>query len=239
MKIAAIGDIHYTTDSSGLIATLLGDINKKADILLLAGDLTYSGLAGEMELLLTDLSYIKIPILAVLGNHDYHNDQVEIIVSMMKDQNVIVLDGTSFEINKIGFVGTKGFCGGFGQARIQPFGEPALKTFIKETMDEVSRLERALSEIRAISKHIVALLHYSPILDTLIGEKPELYAFLGSELLCSPLDMYKVDVAFHGHAHHGTGSGQTATNIPVFNVSRFVQSRGGQPPYVIFEVPGP
>lgn len=234
MRIAAIGDVHCEKDSAGKIRRMLEGVDEKADVLLLAGDLTNVGLMEEMEVLLDELAHFSLPKLAVTGNHDHENDNVEVLVNMMRSRSIHVLEGNSLKIGDVGFVGTKGFCGGFGERRIQPFGERAIKTFIQATLDEVVRLERAAMDLSC--PHKVAIMHFSPVSGTLQGENPEIYPFLGSSLFADALDRQGVDVIFHGHAHKGSHSGRTPKNIPVFNVSRFVQQRNGSRPFFLFEL---
>jgi Icc-related predicted phosphoesterase len=186
-----------------------------------------------MEQVYTELKPLKLPIVAVLGNHDHESDQAERLTDMLCDAGVTVLDGTVAEIDGVGFVGTKGFCGGFDRLFIQPFGERALKQFMQASLDEAVRLENALAKLDC--PHKVAVLHYSPIRATVEGEPPELFAFLGSSRLANALDRLGVDVIFHGHAHHGSPYGTTPSGIPVHNVCRFVQQRHHRRNYVVYE----
>jgi hypothetical protein len=234
MKIAAVADVHCTVNSGGSIRRLLRDA-ERADVLVLAGDLTDIGKKEEMEVLIEELKGFPLPIVAVPGNHDHESDQIQLLVQMMRQSGICVLNGDSCNIAGVDFVGTKGFCGGFGKLRVQPFGEPALKAFIRAGIDEVLSLEAVLKNLHAPRK--VAVLHFAPIKETLLGEEPELFPFLGSSMFGDVLDTYRVDVIFHGHAHHGSPCGQTRTHIPVFNVSRFVQSRFGTTPYFLFDLP--
>jgi hypothetical protein len=232
MKIAAIGDIHCTVNSHGQIREMLRDV-EQADVLVLAGDLTDVGKAEEMEVLLEELEPFSMPIVAIPGNHDHEADQTDLLITMMKWRGIRVLDGSSCNIEGVEFIGTKGFCGGFGHLRVQPFGEPGLKTFINASIEEVMRMENVLKEVKA--DHKVVIMHYSPIRETLLGEEPELYPFLGTSLFADVLDAHGVDVIFHGHAHNGSPHGNTRHKIPVYNVSRFVLARTGQmPPYFVF-----
>jgi hypothetical protein len=234
VKIAAIADIHCTVNSRGRIRELLRDV-EQADVLALAGDLTDVGKVEEMEVLLDELSAFKLPIVAVPGNHDHEAEQTDLLVTMMEWHGLHVLDGASCNIDGVEFVGTKGFCGGFGKLRVQPFGEPALKNFINASIEEVMLLERLLKQIKAERK--VVVMHYAPIRETLLGEEPELYPFLGTSIFADVLDAHGVDVVFHGHAHNGSPQGHTKRNIPVFNVSQFVRARAGAtPPYLVFEL---
>jgi Icc-related predicted phosphoesterase len=217
-----------------MLRELLQDVEDAADILLLAGDLTNLGLVDEMEVLLEDLQDLSIPIMAVLGNHDYENDHAELLMAMLRSQGIHVLECTVCVMDGVGFVGTKGFCGGFGRYSVQTFGEQALKSFVQEGMDEAERLNEALGAIG--SKKKVVVTHYSPTRDTLKGESEEVYAFLGTSRLAEVLDKNNVDVVFHGHAHHGSPRGRTYGGIVVHNVSRFVQMRFGPRAYYVLEL---
>ncbi|MEW5803855.1 MAG: metallophosphoesterase [bacterium] len=234
MRIAAIGDLHCKadSDSAGAVRQLLGGVDRAADILLLTGDITNTGQVKEMEVLLDELKQIPLPIVAVAGNHDHESDQIELLVRMMIDSGISVLDGTACEINGIGIVGTKGFCGGFGKLHLQPFGEQALKAFIRTSIDEARRMDKALGDLNC--PYRVAAMHYAPIKETLKGEEIELYPFLGSSLFADVLDRHNVDIVVHSHAHHGSPHGFTPGRIPVHNVSRFVQSRFNQRNYFVF-----
>lgn len=234
MRIAAVGDLHCQTDSRGKIRELLKGVNDEADVLLLAGDLTNVGLMEEMEVLLDELNHFPMPIVAVPGNHDHENDHIEVLLNMMRSRSIYVLEGTTCEIGDVGFVGTKGFCGGFGKLRIQPFGERPIKAFIQATLDEVVRLEKAAMGLSSL--HKVGVLHYSPVSDTLSGEEKELYPFLGSSLFGDALDRQGVSVIVHSHAHRGSPSGRTSNQTPVYNVSQFVLRRFGLAPFFCFDL---
>lgn len=234
MRIAAIADFHCRANSPGTIRPLLDGVGREADLLVVAGDLTDTGLPVEIDVLKEELSTVSIPIIAVLGNHDHENDQAEALVEVLSGMNVTVLNGTVCEVDDVGFVGTKGFGGGFGERLVQPFGERALKTFIEACIEESVRLENALSKLDCERK--VAVLHYAPVKETLAGEPAELYPFLGSSRLANALDRHGVDLVVHGHAHHGSPEGRTSGGIPVHNVSRFVQRRSGSRPYGLFDV---
>jgi uncharacterized protein len=234
MRIAAMADVHCRTSAPGQIREFLEGIQEQADVLLLPGDLTDNGLVEEAHQLVEELSFLSVPILAVLGNHDHENGQAENLAEIFQESGIHLLDGTSLEIDGVGFVGTKGFCGGFGKTLIQPFGEAALKTFIRTSIEEAIQLENALAKLSCDRK--VAILHYAPIRETLYGEPEELYPFLGSSRLAGALDRQGVDIIVHGHAHHGSPYGLTPGNIPVHNVSRFVQLQYGNKPYCLFKV---
>ncbi len=232
MRIAAIADLHCRVNSTP--TPLFERVEERADLLILAGDLTDTGLPAEMSALLGELKGFSLPILAVLGNHDYENDKDEELCSMLRDTGVLVLEGNAIEIDSVGFIGTKGFCGGFGDRLVQPFGERAIKDFIRIGIDEALRLENAVTKLQTERK--VAVLHYAPISGTLAGESPELFPFLGSSRLASALDRHRVDVILHGHAHHGSPEGRTPGGIPVYNVCRFVQQHCCNRNYMVFEV---
>ena len=234
MKIAAIGDLHCTDRSQGEIRGMLAGIDRDARILLLAGDLTNCGLVEEVQVLIEELAPFALPKVAVLGNHDHQNDQVELLNSTLSHAGVHVLNSSACVIDGVGFVGAKGFGGGFGQRRIQPFGERSVKDFVQASIDETTRLEAAMKALDVARK--VALLHYAPVRDTLVGESPEIFPFLGCSLLADALDRQKAAVILHGHAHNGTAGGRTAGGIPVYNVSRYVLARNGGRPYFVFEV---
>lgn len=235
MKIAAIGDLHCKTDSNGPVGRLLAEAAREADVLVLAGDLTDRGRIEEMEVLLQGLQPLTLPVVAVLGNHDHEQDHAEILLKMMKSSGVHVLESSTCVIQGVGFIGTKGFCGGFGAQRIQPFGEKAIKDFVNTSVSEVLRMEQALQDLGTRRK--VGVIHYAPIRDTLQGESAELYPFMGSSLLADAFDRCGADVVFHGHAHNGAPEGRTRGGIPVYNVSRFVRARLGGPPCLLYTLP--
>ena len=234
MRIAAIADLHCGKFSEEDIRMVLEDVADKADVLLMGGDLTNVGLVSEIKILMKVLETIPIPKIAVLGNHDHENNEVVTLARIMGENDVCVLDCSSCIIDGVGFVGTKGFCGGFEKMRIQPFGENAIKEFVETSINETHRLEAAFKEVQTEKR--VAILHYSPIKGTLAGESPELFPFLGSSLLANAMERHGVTVVFHGHAHHGTPEGFTRKGIPVHNVCRFVQHRFYNRHYMIYEI---
>jgi Icc-related predicted phosphoesterase len=216
VQIAAIGDLHYGA-SGGLPLPSIAEAAAGADVLVLCGDLTDHGTPEEAHGLASELGRIKLPIIAVLGNHDYEAGKHEEVRQILTDARVTVLDGEACEIAGIGFAGGKGFAGGFGRGTLQSWGEPAVKAFVQEAIDEALKLERALARLR--TPQIIAVLHYSPILATVEGEPPEIYPFLGSSRLEEPINRYSVTAVFHGHAHRGTLEGRTQAGRPVYNVS--------------------
>ncbi|MFW6324825.1 MAG: metallophosphoesterase family protein, partial [Desulfovibrionales bacterium] len=188
MRVAAIGDLHCTTRSQGMVRELLDGVNQDADVLVMAGDLTNVGLPEEMDVLLEDLTFVSLPIVAVVGNHDHENDHAETLIQMLEHRGICVLSCSVCEINGVGFIGTKGFCGGFDRFRVETFGERALKSFVQTSIDEAARLGKTLSQME--NKRKIAILHYAPVKQTLQGESPELYPFLGSSLLADALDRH-------------------------------------------------
>lgn len=238
VRLAAVGDLHVKKTSQGQLASLLAPVNERADVLLLCGDLTDYGLPEETQILVRELrSAVRIPIVAVLGNHDYESGRHQEVCRLLTDADVKVLDGEAVEIAGIGFAGVKGFPGGFGRGTLGAWGESGVKAFVKEAVDEAMKLESALARLRTPQR--VALLHYSPIRDTVEGEPPEIYPYLGTSRLEGPLNRYPVNVVFHGHAHHGSLEGRTALGIPVFNVAMPLLLRAfpNRPPFRVFELP--
>ena len=218
VNLAAIGDLHITKKSVGVWQPIFAQANERADVLLLLGDLTDYGLPEEAHILVNELARtVKIPILAVLGNHDYESGKQAEVKAILGEAGVVVLDGDSHEIGDIGFVGVKGFCGGFGRRTLEPWGEPMIKDFVREAVNEGMKLESGLARLR--TRQRVALLHYAPIEGTVAGEPPEIFPFLGSSRLEEPLNRYAVAAVFHGHAHRGAPEGRTREGIPVYNVA--------------------
>jgi Icc-related predicted phosphoesterase len=237
VRIAAMGDLHYTKTSHGTLQPIFAQAADSADILLLCGDLVDYGLPEETEILVKELSVVKIPILAVLGNHESESGKQDEVQRILCAAGVTILDGTACEIHGVGFAGVKGFAGGFGQHSLQPWGEPAIKKFVQEAIDEALKLESALAKLR--TQHRIALLHYSPIQATVQGEPVPIYPFLGSSRLEEPLNRYPVTAVFHGHAHQGSPEGRTQTGAPVYNVAIKVLRKNfpEQPPFRLIEVP--
>jgi Icc-related predicted phosphoesterase len=217
VRVAAVGDLHCKRSSPGSFQSLFSRIAESADVLALCGDLTDRGLADEARVLAKELQAVKIPKIAVLGNHDYESDAAGEVVEILAGADVTVLDGTGVEIEGIGFVGTKGFAGGFGERALQAWGEAATKVFVREAVDETLKLESALARLRTQGR--VVLLHYSPVIETVDGEPREIFPFLGSSRLEEPLNRYAASVVFHGHAHRGHPEGKTSAGVPVYNVA--------------------
>ena len=219
VRIAAIGDLHHGRNVvQGSLQPLFAQATELADVLVICGDLTDYGLPDEARALAREItSALKIPVVAVLGNHDFESGQQAEIVKILFDAGVIVLDGDTTEVHGIGFAGIKGFCGGFGRRALGPWGEDIIKHFVREAVDEALKLESALARLR--NDKLVAVLHYSPIQGTVEGEPREIFPFLGCSRLEEPIGRFPVSVVFHGHAHHGQPEGRTANDVPVFNVS--------------------
>ncbi len=237
-RLAALGDLHVKRTSQGQLQPLLSGVNERADILLLCGDLTDYGLEEEAVILAHELvAAVRIPIVAVLGNHDFESGQHQVVCRILTDAGVRMLDGEACEIGGVGIAGAKGFPGGFGRATLGAWGEPGVKRFVQEAIDEAMRLEGALARLRTPRR--VALLHYSPIRATVEGEPLEIFPFLGSSRLEEPLNRHPVDVVFHGHAHSGALEGRTTNGTPVYNVAMplMLRSFPGRPPYRIVEIP--
>lgn len=237
LRIAATADVHYGKHSRGECADAFAGASRQADVLLLCGDLTDYGLAEEAEHLVHDLrSAVRIPVLAVLGNHDFESGEAQLIANVLDRAGVIVLDGAAHEIGGVGFAGVCGFGGGFGRRMLNAWGEPLIKSFVQEAIDHAVKLEQALAKIQKAERKVV-LLHYSPIRATVQGEDPEIFPFLGSSRLEEPINRFRVDLVLHGHAHNGSVDGATSTGIPVHNVSApLLRKRSeGAPPFRLFE----
>jgi Icc-related predicted phosphoesterase len=238
LRIAALGDLHVSKSSHGAFQPLFSQITEAADVLLLCGDFTDYGLPDEARVLVRELSAaMKIPVIAVLGNHDYEGGKASEIRQILIDGGVAVLDGEATEVHGVGFAGVKGFAGGFGRGALGPWGEQAIKAFVQEAVDEALKLEAALARLRTLKR--VALLHYSPIRGTVEGEPPEIFAYLGSSRLEEPINRYRVSAVFHGHAHRGTPEGRTSTGVPVHNVAMplLLRTNPARPPFLIVEMP--
>jgi Icc-related predicted phosphoesterase len=237
VRFAAVGDLHVKKDAAGSLRAFFAQAGEEADVLLLCGDLTDYGTAEEAQVLADELAVVKIPTVAVLGNHDYESGLQETVVDILKKGGVRVLDGEAVEIEGVGIAGVKGFAGGFGRGSLGAWGEPAIKQFVQEALQEAMKLESALAKLR--TRRRIALLHYSPIAGTVAGEPVDIFPFLGSSRLEEPLLRYPVDAVFHGHAHRGTLEGKTINGVPVFNVARplLLRTRPDQPPFRLFELP--
>jgi Icc-related predicted phosphoesterase len=237
VRVAALADLHCTKTSQGAFQPLFARIVESSDMLLLAGDLTDYGLPEEARVLAKELGTLRIPVCAVLGNHDLESGKADEVTKILTDAGLNVLDGDACEMLGIGIAGVKGFGGGFGKRALGPWGETIIKQFVREAIDEALKLEAALARLR--TPQLVALLHYSPIQQTVDGEPLEIYPFLGSSRLEEPLSRYPVSMVFHGHAHRGKPEGMTKNGAPVYNVSMPLLTRtfADRAPFRVFNVP--
>ena len=227
IRIAAMGDVHIGADAVGTLRPHLAHLHERADLLLIAGDLTRIGDPVEAMMVCEELRDVRVPIVAVLGNHDHHGDRADRIVSVLEAAGIHVLEGKgiTLQINsaRVGIAGVKGFGGGFLGASASEFGEREIRAFVGHTKERAARLEAALRELECDRR--IALLHYAPVPDTLLGERLELYPFLGSYLLAEAIDRAGADLALHGHAHAGSERGVTSGGVPVRNVAQPVLRR--------------
>lgn len=237
IRFAAVGDIHCKKDSGGSLRSFFAQAAEAADAILLCGDLTDYGLPEEAHVLAEELSAAKVPIVAVLGNHDFESGMQQDVCRILTEAGVRMLDGEACEIHGVGIAGVKGFAGGYGRRALGPWGENSIKQFVNEAIQEALKLESALAKLRTSER--IAMLHYSPVEATVQGEPVEIFAFLGSSRLEDPLLRYPVSAVIHGHAHRGTPEGKTANNIPVYNVAKPLLQRTypDRPPFRIIEVP--
>jgi Icc-related predicted phosphoesterase len=222
IRVAAVGDVHFDRSSGGRLKAYLPEIQRQADLLLLAGDLTQTGDLEEARVLADDLAGCTVPVAAVLGNHDFHKNQDRELASLLEEHGITVLEGESVKFRVrdtvVGVAGIKGFGGGFPGACASEFGEPEMKDFIRYTKDQAAALKAALVSLDTTYK--IALMHYSPVAATLHGERLEIYPFLGSYLLSEAVDEAHADIVFHGHAHKGSEKGETFGGVPVRNVAQ-------------------
>jgi Icc-related predicted phosphoesterase len=238
LRLAAVGDIHCNQKSQGVFQQLFLHLSQRADVLLLCGDLTSHGLPEEAMVAVREItSLVRIPMLAVLGNHEYESGKQDEVRRIFADGGIQVLDGAAVEIHGVGFAGVKGFGGGFGERALQSWGEQTVKLFVREAVEEALRLEGALATLRTPRR--VVLLHYSPIQATVEGEPREVFPYLGSSRLEEPIDRYHATAVFHGHAHHGRPRGTTRGGVPVYNSALPLFGDGGRPPVVEIELAAP
>ena len=238
-RVAAVADIHVKETDKGKWTDYFKEISKQADVLLICGDLTDTGDEVEAQVLCEELKACSIPVVTVLGNHDYEKGRHKLIRQIVQGPNVHVLNGESVVIDGVGFAGIKGFGGGFDNYMLSMFGEGAMKAFVQEAVDEALHLDRALARLDGDHPGIkkIALLHYSPIKSTIVGEPEPIFPFLGCSRLAEPLTRRQVLATFHGHAHVGTLEGEADGGIPVFNVAKPILLKAGYtPPFFIYEV---
>ncbi len=239
-RVAAVADIHFRETDRGKWSEYFKEASKQADVLLICGDLTDTGDEGEAQVLVEELKACTIPVVGVLGNHDYEKGRHKLIRQMVqKHPDTHILDGEAIVVNDIGFAGVKGFGGGFDNHMLSMFGEGAMKAFVQEAVDEALHLDRALARLDQEYSDIpkIALLHYSPIKETVVGEPEAIFPFLGCSRLAEPLTRRHVAAAFHGHAHMGVLEGQTSNGVKVFNVAKPILIKAGYKcPFYVFEV---
>lgn len=238
LRIAAVADLHTKKTSQGAFHSLFQAATEAADVILLCGDLTDYGTVEEAHVLAKEItSSLRIPALAVLGNHDLESAQEHELVKILSDVGVTFLDGDDIELHGVGFAGTKGFAGGFGRRQLGAWGEKIIKDFVHEAVEESLKLEKALGRLRTPQK--IAVLHYSPIHATVQGEPEEIIPFLGSSRLEEPIDRYRCTAVFHGHAHRGSLEGRTKNSCPVYNVAMpvLMAANPNEPPFRLVEVP--
>jgi uncharacterized protein len=235
MRIAASADLHFTPQSYEKLKDQFERVRDDADVLVLAGDLTNYGQPEEMEPLLNVLVRLRLPAVVVLGNHDYESGKEEELRKMLIGGGVKVLDGSGYERDGVGFAGTKGFVGGFGRGMLTAFGEREIKEFVRASVDEAMKLERGMSQLRTEKR--VVVVHYSPIAETVQGEAPEIYPFMGTSRLAEVIDRHGADLVVHGHAHHGKSDGRTVGGVPVHNVAiALLQAQQPSLVYRVFDV---
>jgi Icc-related predicted phosphoesterase len=234
-RLAAAADLHQRQEQHGKFRELVKAVNGEAEGLVLAGDLTDHGLVDEAKALAEALAQLRVPCAAVLGNHDFEGNAVREIVRILNEVKVEVLDGDHAVFDhRLGIAGVKGFAGGFDRALLQAFGEPAVKAFVQEAVNEALKLEAALAQLDTEKK--VVLVHYAPIAATTEGEMAEIRPFLGTTRLAACCDAFGALAIFHGHAHHGAPEGRTPSGIPVYNVAIPVLKRFSEKRFRLIEI---
>jgi len=235
LRVAAVGDLHVGEGAERPFRDLFDRVHEDADVLCLCGDLTNFGKTREVEILLEDLRHCRIPMVGVLGNHEHECGQPEMVKELLTSAGVRVLDGQPVEIEGVGFAGGKGFVGGFGRYMLSSFGEASIKRFVQEAVEDANMIENSIRMLR--TERSVVVLHYSPVAETVIGEPPEIHAFLGSSRLGETVDRYdNISLVVHGHAHRGQPEGRTNKGTPVYNVALPVLKTLGETPYRVFEI---
>ena len=239
LRIAAVADIHVRETEKGRWVEYFKHVSQHADVLIIAGDLTDTGDEQEAQVLAEELKSCTIPVVAVLGNHDYEKGRHKLIRQIVQNQNVHILNGEAIVIKGVGFAGVKGFGGGFDNYLLSMFGEGAMKAFVQEAVEEALHLDRALARLDGDHPGItkIAVMHYSPVSSTIVGEPEQIFPFLGCSRLAEPLNRRNVAAVFHGHAHVGTLEGATPDGVKVFNVAKPILAKAGfEFPYLVYEV---
>nr|WP_031470536.1 metallophosphoesterase [Sciscionella sp. SE31] len=236
VRVAAVGDPHLGADNGDLYREHWEQLGGQADMLLVAGDLTKTGTVAEGQFAAAVFGQLPVPVVAVLGNHDYHSGRCARIIALLRECGVTVLDGqaTVLEVRgrRVGIAGTVGFGGGFVGKSASAFGETEMKLFVRRTERQADALKAALRSLDSDAR--IALTHYAPTSDTLAGEPPEIHPFLGSYQLGEAIDSHAVDLAIHGHAHFGSQHGATLHGTPVRNAATSVIGRA----FAVYELPG-
>jgi uncharacterized protein len=234
VRVAAAGDVHCAPENRDAVLTAFEAIDGAADVVLLAGDLTTHGEPEQADVLAEACRGMDTPVVAVLGNHDYHANRADEVTEVLRGAGIEVLERSHTTLGAcgIGVAGTKGFVGGFRGLGLPDFGEPSLRSIYAETTAEVEALSRGLHEV-ALCPFRIALLHYAPIAETLQGEPPEIWTFLGSDRLAAPVLEHRPDLVLHGHAHAGRLQADL-DGVPVYNVSVPVMGQD----FWIFELSG-
>lgn len=230
---ASMGDLHVKDNQPASLREIFGEISKNASALVLCGDLTDTGTPTQAQLLAEELRACTIPVIGVLGNHDYESGHADQVKRILCDGGVRLLDGQAAQVDGVAFIGVKGFAGGFGPRMLSSFGEPAIKTFVAEAMNEAMRLENIMRTVN--SDRAVVVLHYAPIVETVEGEPLEIYPFLGCSRLAETIDRFRVSAVVHGHAHRGRHEGRTPAGARVYNVAKAVPKPSGLP-YALISV---
>ena len=236
IRIAAAGDVHVREARRDAIAATFARTAETADVILLAGDLTTHGEPEEGAILADACRPLDVPVVTVLGNHDWHANRIGDLVAVLQEGGITVLDRSWCVLDvrgrELGIAGAKGFIGGFPGSHLPDFGEPLLRDVYSEATAEVEALERGLREI-AVCPIRVVLLHYAPTAMTLQGERRDIWAFLGTDRLAAPIEAHEPHLVLHGHAHGGTFEGAIC-DVPVYNVSVPVIKRD----FCVFELSG-
>ncbi|MEU7057060.1 metallophosphoesterase [Streptomyces sp. NPDC046197] len=230
IRVAAVGDIHMAPETQGSLRPAFEELPECADVLLLAGDLTRHGTPEEARVVAREVKGLAVPVVAVLGNHDHHDERPQKVTAILEDAGAQVLEGRGVVVPcggaRVGVAGTKGFGGGFVGRSAGEFGEPLMKAFVRDTRHSADALRTSLQQLAEQGCDVrIALTHYSPVPDTLAGEPLEIYPFLGSYLLAEAIDTAGADLAVHGHAHAGTENGMTSGGVRVRNVAQPVIGR--------------
>jgi Icc-related predicted phosphoesterase len=235
MRLAAVADIHIRKENYEEDVRNFSAVNDLADALVIAGDLTNHGLPNEMTACLRVLEHIRIPVIAVLGNHDHESGHQDELAGMLRVAGIHLLDGNCFEVDGVGFAGTKGFCGGFAPYELMPFGETGIKNFVELADREMIKLDYGLAQLHTEKK--VAITHYAPIKETIVGEPEAIFPFLGSSRLERPISRHKPLMALHGHAHKGTFCARNENGIPIYNVAlHILHDRNEEHPFALFNL---